>query len=480
MATKKDLVEAHAFSRRRLVTAFVSGAPGGREVEPVRPGRVLIGGVALSVLLLAGAAIAGFLLGRPPAQWLETGSFIISKDTGEQYVVMRGGDDPLLQRVPNFVSAQLLLGKAELTPFTVRDKYIRTVQLGEDLGIEGAPAGLPSSTELVDDGWTACTAAGVGIKVAIQQTPAVDDLTGSAFLVSSGDAEWLIATSRAVGSQEGRAYRFPMPADATSASTVGNKLGFSATSTEVDEEWLNLFPLGEALEQESFGVTRTGEQVDYAASGVDLSPYRIGDLLQSSAGDYYLLGDEQVQPLEDFSGMVYDVVGSPAVQLDGDLRSDFDDADYPVEWPVGLPAPVESGALCGVLHPGVGVDPAVTLATNPTGAADPTGAEGSKAISPRSHVVDVEPSAGAYVLSGSDAAADRGTPYVIDTKGEKYELVGTQVPQFIGYADVKPPLVPSTWLEFFQPGVDLSTNSARRVPVDAPPAEAESEADGGS
>ena len=79
MATKKDLVEAHAFSRRRLVTAFVSGAPGGREVEPVRPGRVLIGGVALSVLLLAGAAIAGFLLGRPPAQWLDEGSF------GEQF-----------------------------------------------------------------------------------------------------------------------------------------------------------------------------------------------------------------------------------------------------------------------------------------------------------------------------------------------------------------------------------------------------------
>ena len=100
MATKKDLVEAHAFSRRRLVTAFVSGAPGGREVEPVRPGRVLIGGVALSVLLLAGAAIAGFLLGRPPAQWLETGSFIISKDTGEQYVVMRGGDDPCSSGCP--------------------------------------------------------------------------------------------------------------------------------------------------------------------------------------------------------------------------------------------------------------------------------------------------------------------------------------------------------------------------------------------
>ena len=39
MAAKRDLVEAHQFSRRRLITAFVSGAPGGREVEPARSGR---------------------------------------------------------------------------------------------------------------------------------------------------------------------------------------------------------------------------------------------------------------------------------------------------------------------------------------------------------------------------------------------------------------------------------------------------------
>ena len=475
MATKKDLVEAYSFSRRRLVTAFVSGAPGGREVEPVRPGRVLIGGIALSVLLLAGAAIAGFLLGRPPAQWLETGSFIISKDTGEQYVVIRGGDDPILQRVPNYVSAQLLLGESELTPYTVRDKYIRTVQLGEDLGIEGAPAGLPSVDELVDDGWTACTASGVGIKVAIQQAPAVEDLTGSAFLVSSGDAEWLIATAPANGDEQGPAFRFPMPEDATSASTIGNKLGFGASATEVDEEWLNLFRLGEPLEADSFGVTRAGEPVPYAATGLDLSQYRIGDLLQSSTGDYYLLGDEQVEPLEEFAGMVYDVVGSTAVQLDGDLRADFDPAGYPDEWPVGLPAAVESGALCGVLHPGLGVDPLVTLATDPTGAADPVEAD----IPRGSHVVDVEPSAGAYVLSGSDTAADGGTPYVIDTKGEKYAL-GPQVPAYIGYGEVEPPLVPSTWLQFFENGVDLTTNKARRVPEDAPPPEADPEAEGAS
>lgn len=474
MATKKDLVEAHAFSRRRLVTAFVSGAPGGREVEPVRPGRVLIGGVALSVLLLAGAAIAGFLLGRPPAQWLETGSFIISKDTGEQYVVMRGGDEPLLQRVPNYVSAQLLLQDAELTPFTVRDKYIRTVQLGEDLGIEGAPAGLPSAEELVDDGWTACTAPGAGIKVAIQQRPTVEDLTGSAFLVSSDGQEWLIATAPSFGSEPSRAHRFPMPADATQASTVGNRLGFGATVPEVDEEWLNLFPLGGSLEKDSFGVTDAGQPVPYADTGTDLTQYRIGDLLRSSSGKYYLLGDESPEPLGDFAGTVYDVVGESAVQLDDDLDADFGDSGYPAEWPTGVPAAVVGGALCGVLHPAVDTAPAVTLATNPTGAADPTD------ISAGRHAVDVEPSAGAYVESGSDDQADAGSPYVIDTKGEKYELIGSQVPAFIGYADVEPPLVPSAWLEFFSSGVPLSTNSARRVPEDAPPPESDPEADSDS
>ncbi|MEZ5096355.1 MAG: type VII secretion protein EccB [Nocardioides sp.] len=80
MATKRDLVEAHAFSRRRLVTAFVSGAPGGREVEPVRPGRTLVGGVALSVLLVAGAAIAGIFAPRTPDDWLTEG-LVVSRET---------------------------------------------------------------------------------------------------------------------------------------------------------------------------------------------------------------------------------------------------------------------------------------------------------------------------------------------------------------------------------------------------------------
>ena len=113
MATKRDLVEAHAFSRRRLVTAFVSGAPGGREVEPVRPGRTIVGGVALSVLLVAAAAITGVFSDRPDSDWDAPG-LVISKELGAAYVILDEdlADDelPELRPVLNITSAQLILG----------------------------------------------------------------------------------------------------------------------------------------------------------------------------------------------------------------------------------------------------------------------------------------------------------------------------------------------------------------------------------
>ena len=86
MATTKDLTEADAFARRRLVTAFVSGAPGGREVEPARSGRAVVGGVALAVLLVAGAARAGRLPSRGPPGWGDRQGLIVSQESGVAYV----------------------------------------------------------------------------------------------------------------------------------------------------------------------------------------------------------------------------------------------------------------------------------------------------------------------------------------------------------------------------------------------------------
>ena len=52
MASNKDILNAQRFNRRRLVTAFISGTPGGRELESKSFVPPLIGGIVISLLIL--------------------------------------------------------------------------------------------------------------------------------------------------------------------------------------------------------------------------------------------------------------------------------------------------------------------------------------------------------------------------------------------------------------------------------------------
>lgn len=57
MATRRDLIEAQAFGRRRLICALLRGAAGVEPTEPGRTARCLGIGVALAVLLVVGDAV---------------------------------------------------------------------------------------------------------------------------------------------------------------------------------------------------------------------------------------------------------------------------------------------------------------------------------------------------------------------------------------------------------------------------------------
>ena len=91
MATKKDLVEAHAFSRRRLVTAFVSGSPrrprGG--ADAAGHGRSAAAGWPIRVPLLA--PIAGVFAPRTEDNWLEPNNLIVSKEKWILYLMVSEG-----------------------------------------------------------------------------------------------------------------------------------------------------------------------------------------------------------------------------------------------------------------------------------------------------------------------------------------------------------------------------------------------------
>ncbi len=477
MATKRDLVEAHAFSRRRLVTAFVSGAPGGREVEPARPGRSIVGGAALSVLLVAGAAVTGVFSDRPDSDWDAPG-LVISKEQGAAYVILEDeeetGEPPELRPVINITSAQLILGAEGLEPRIVSQETIETRPLGEDVGILNAPASLPATDDLVDTGWTACTGLDRGLAVRVSSevgVVAAQETEAALVEVRGPDAGlWLVATAPE-GSGPAQAYRYAVPDDSDEADEFLRDAGIgtgTADAVKVPREWLDLFPRGGDLDAAAFGLDRLGEPAPGQPDGI-----RVGDHAQDGAGGGGFLVDDdgRLQPLSPFAYALWSNLdlsseargGRPPrerTDLDGEAATEGYAA---ARWPRDLLSDL-AGQACALLESSAERSPFVRLATSP-------GEEASadRVLDPSQRLVDVDPGAGAYVVSGDwdDVATGAvedgelgGRRFVVDQKGRVNALVGEDTPTLLGYGTYAAPLVPSSWLDLFDPGVALSQEAA--------------------
>ena len=306
MATKRDLVEAHQFSRRRLITAFVSGAPGGREVEPARPGRALVGGLALALLVVAGGAVTGLIFGRDEADWKQPG-LVISKDRGQAYVISTPDDDELVIRpVINITSARLILG-SDAEPTYVSEEAINAEKIGEPIGILNAPANVPDEDDLVESGWTACTSAESGLRLTLARRPGVAPAPGAGFLVESRGVRYVIAQSglpsQSGGGEQPSAYAYALPSDPGAQDNLLRDLGLSvgADATKVTTEWLALWPVGGALVWETFGISGAGSPAPYAggSSGIPRQA-RVGDIVTTPA-ESVVLAEEGPRPLDAFA-----------------------------------------------------------------------------------------------------------------------------------------------------------------------------------
>jgi hypothetical protein len=468
MATKKDLVEAYSFSRRRLVTAFVSGAPGGREVEPARPGRTVVAGLALAVLLVAGAAIAGIFSPSVPEDWADSPGLIVSKETGAAYVITEdaveeaeateGDTGPVLRPVINITSAMLILG-SDVTPEIVPQSAIDAETIGDDIGILNAPASVPTGNLLIQDGWTACTDESRGIRLDVAESPGVGEAPRGGFVVENDNAYYVVARARPEGAEEPRAYRYRLPGNRGVRDDILGDLGleFSARAKPVSQDWLALFPAGGDLDERSFELEGAGDRVSYAGgdSGVPGSA-RVGDYIDGAEGAF-LLTEDGPAPLDPFALAVYGNLPGP----DRPRLIDSDDLQVgralephlAAHWPDTLLEPV-FGEHCARLEPQPGGAPVVELGTDP-------GEDASSAsVDSGETSVSVDPGRGAYVLSGGWDDTTEGSPYLIDAKGNANALVGVGAADLLGYAGHDPPVVPDAWIELFDPGVPLSQDAA--------------------
>ncbi|HVK29255.1 MAG TPA: type VII secretion protein EccB [Nocardioides sp.] len=454
MATKKDLVEAYSFSRRRLVTAFVSGAPGGREVEPARPGRMIVGGVALAVLLIAGAAVAGALTKRPTVDWDSPG--LVTDDHGALYVILdeeQSQGQEQLRPVINVTSAQLILG-ADVKTKSVPDDVLAERKKGPSIGILDAPPTVPGAGSLLNSGWVSCTATGKGVQTEVRPGRSVEATPELGFVVRGEPSgrRYLIAQAEVPGHPV-RAYSYRAPAD---PDGLYADLGVEASDEiAVPDAWLGLFPTGGALTEDGLGLADWGQRVPlqgYTAA-------RVGDYYERS-GQYYAVSEDGFVQLSSFALAVLrntpigDDMPKPIKAVGAERGFDTVAAPYDASsWPeevIAGGAARSTDTICGVLKTGEGEEPAVELATFPQGSAmlGEVGADQSN--------VSVEAGYGAVVRSADWDTSSGGTVHLVDDGGRSYSIAGPTEVENLGYGGVAEVVVPSTWLQLFTPGPDLS------------------------
>lgn len=467
MATKKDLVEAYSFSRRRLVTAFVSGAPGGREVEPARPGRTIVGGLALAVLLMAGAAIAGVFDPRTSIDWDEP-AFIIAKDKGSIYVIIdrREGDtEPALRPITNVTSAQLILG-ADVEPVQVPLDDITQQKTGPTIGILDAPATVPEESQLIQSGWTSCTGTGLGIKTQVTDEPQVTHTPTAGFVVRHQDDRFLIAEEPATPTRPARAYRYPMPANDGLNRDLQVALG--ADAVDVPEQWLQLFDAGGSLDADGLALDGAGGRPSFAGAERLPANVRVGDYYTDVNGDPAVITDRGVATFSDFAFRVLlhtrfadSRPHKRPIPAEADLPSappPYDEAG--AHWPTTTLTPAD-GQVCAQLEAGHDAQPAVLLAQAPVGEASAEDVD-----DPALKEAAVDSGQGAYVLSGGfGEGSDTAQPVLVDERGRAYPLVGADTAERLGYEDDDWTLVPESWLDLFAPGVELSEDAALCPPT---------------
>ncbi len=458
MASKRDLVEAHAYNRRRLVSAFLSGAPDGREVESVSRSRPVVAGLALGGLLVGGAAIAGLFATPLPNGW-ENGYVVIGKSSAARFVSIKGSLHPVL----NATSARLILPSDKgFQVLVVDDDKIAATPHGSTLGILGAPDDLPPADSLVQSGWVSCFD---GTKSALTITtttpPAYADGSGLTVKVigSDKDVRYLLAA--------GRRYLI----EPASYDPVKQYLGQLETPQSVTGSWVDLFTPGTDLTFDSFIFKGGRSQVGKPLSG----QFTLGNKL-ATTGQLIVNKDQGntmsvmvangTIPLTPFAAAVYqavapDALGKPVTVSNDDLAK-IQPSDtkgfVPTDWPRALPKPA-TGSPCAVLETADAKAATTHLALQPS--------DSPWVKPPSKQPVTVQPGRGALVRASSTATA--GPVAVVDQSGQAFTLTdpSTETLARLGYRDITPRFVPQPWVAQLPAGPALSEAAVGAPKIDS-------------
>lgn len=432
MASKSELLQAQAFNRRRLQRAFVSGAPGGRELAPGKPLRGVVVSVALGILTVIVSLLIGTFTGNLPKDWRE-GAIIVVQGEGSRYVALDG----TLYPVKNLASARLLVGSTKIVsvPASKLDGIIRDPT---PVGIDGAPDHLPAPDRQYRGVWLSCVSAEYPLEIS---TRLLGDSAGAsnqgALVTDDEGAYWFV--------QGDTRYAVANENVAVVASVF---LGIDDVRSvpQVSALWLNLVSPGSPLAVDLGGTLK--EETGVAGLVV-------GQVVQTEAdgkvvSEYIANGSGRLIPATPFARQLLTAyVGiDPIVMTVAEATAlvDVNSDAIPSNWPENITVPSEDGSsTCLQMVPGDD-GPRVSVTAAPE---------------------DVEP--GTQVTAGAGAAITaktkgEGSTYgFVSEAGVYFPVETAEDLTLLGYTPDESVTVPSAWTQLLDQGPVLSRAIAQRT-----------------
>ncbi|GAA2629374.1 type VII secretion protein EccB [Dactylosporangium fulvum] len=440
MLTRKDLVHARQFLRRRLHTAIVALRPDPLDWSGNRlPGGTLIA-VMLLVISVAAVGIYGFLRPAGAKSWTSCDRIILEKETGAPYVC----DGRLLYPVTNFSSAALLRG---LSPQPVRvSRSSLTWPRGPLVGVPEAPNSVPAAGQLFTGAWWFCvrpaSQAGPVRSVVIvgARSDAGVDVTGEAIAVTNVDGGELHIVLHGL--------RHPV----RDPDVVLQALGIARPDVvPVSPAWLATVPLGVPLGK--IIIAGRGGPVTGRPSA------KVGQILVAGEGtgkQRYVARPEGLQPVTALQEALIRATGSDTtppmlldqVQLAGEAKlpplAEQIVGDGAV--PSVVPMARSRGSICQVTA-GVKDAPVIRVAVPvPYG----TPVERTP-VSPGGTLladeVVVAPGLGALVAAVPSPDADTGPVFLVTETGRRHAIDSSEALGRLGLSGVTAVRLPSTLVE---------------------------------
>ena len=466
MPSSKDILEAQRFNRNRLITAFTSGTPGGREVDPPSPVRPLLFGVLVALVMCVGT--------NPDLSGM---NFVLVdvKSTGARYFLANG----VLHPISNVTTARLLAQESGLTIVSASAESLDDIPRGAQIGLSGVPDDVPGKDQLAKV-WLSCvieenhhTWIGQTLPEAnFPLTPAtsalvtpdhgkttyfVDTKTEKKYLIDETDSrlsDWVLAFQNRVG--------YPV---------------------EADPQWVDLFPSGTPLKSWSYSdIPNAGAPATDLPGPLKDANLTIGTVIEqtNTKGEvqsaYLVVNSSQLAVFNSTAARLYR--DAPATrQFDTDMFKDvtpvhadfigedwpaYDDFSDPV-WDDQKADASNRTALCAQMTTS-NTTPKLGLYTMPRQRAieasyDPESVSSSSPTTNRS--VTVAGGSGALVAitsAGSQAAA---YAFVSD-QGYIHSLGPTPMVSMkaLGWTEENVSTIPEAWANIIPPGSDLTPQAA--------------------